>query len=84
MHPKAVTLMLAGFEPFRFKSRGAFVRVMRTPYEAFAYGLIYSDCWEYNRAPQPSEYEPIDWSAVPCSVWDALPDELLQRAIEGA
>ncbi|WP_322037946.1 hypothetical protein [Burkholderia cenocepacia] len=86
MHPKAVTLMLAGLEPFRLKCSVDFIRVMRPTFKGYEQGLLCMGVcgWEFSHAPHRSEYQPTSWDSIDPNIWDALPDELLQRAIEGA
>lgn len=83
MHPKAAALALAGLVPFRY-SGTTNVRFMRIGFKDRDRGLRLRHCvWQFLRCDEPSAYQQVEWDSVPDAMWDALPDELLQRAIQG-
>ncbi|MDN7537046.1 hypothetical protein [Burkholderia cenocepacia] len=83
MHPKAVTLALAGLMPFRFRVQPNFVRVMRPMFASYEWGLLYTDEWAYCTALHSHDYRAAEWGDIPPHLWDELPDDMLQQAIEG-
>ncbi|WP_105132645.1 hypothetical protein [Burkholderia sp. BE12] len=85
MHPKAATLALAGLLPYQLKGQTT-VRLARPGFKEGDGGLRCgaSRSWAFGEALEPEAYDQVGWDCLPDAIWDYLPDEMLQRAIEGA
>ncbi|WP_322037945.1 hypothetical protein [Burkholderia cenocepacia] len=94
MHPKAATLALAGytlvlymFGPDDPSNTVRAVHMGRSEYGiTLAHYMLAKegDRWDLTHAGQPPEsYVPVPWDRLPDEEWDALPNVLLNRAIQG-
>ncbi|PFH12880.1 hypothetical protein [Burkholderia sp. JKS000303] len=85
MHPKAVTLALAGMVPYWLPPTNT-VSFRRPGFAYNAWGAtINIDLlrWRGAMAADPRMYERVEWDYLPDGAWDAMSDELLQQAIQG-
>ncbi|WP_105132644.1 hypothetical protein [Burkholderia sp. BE12] len=86
MHPKAVTLMLAGFEPHLLPVIDS-ISFRQPGFAAHSNGLCVlrrNNLWRMATASEPDQYLPATWDDVDAEQWTTLPDNLLQRALQGA
>jgi hypothetical protein len=86
MHPKAVTLMLAGLQLW-FNGSVTYRLAREQPRVGCAYLGHWTETrfpWEISVVYSAFGYDCVEWDAVPDHIWEALDAQLLQRAIEGA
>jgi hypothetical protein len=94
MHPKAATLALAGYTlvlyMFGPDDPSNTVRVVRRDLSEFGETITHCKLnppvrqWDFGHAgAAPDEYVDVDWDYLPDSAWDALPDWMLFKALQG-